>query len=368
MKRFWILFATEFKAWRRDPITALGGFIPPTIMLIAFGLLFGGRLGLPVAVLNQDIGPQGDILAQTIRELPSPFGHPYYTVSDMAKVKAWEAYQSHRIDGIWVIPADFSQRLAAGQNPTVEMHFSNYSDDRAKNHRIYAAEVLWDFYHQIGQPAPPLELAETYPRSEMVGWFPIIAVGSVLLSVTLGAIFNIFALTYKEQTLRITIEFGMAPRAIAWILLPKVLLALIMGLASGTAFLGILYLLFGVWPGQNIWAVGLLAGLASLFWIAFALVVGLRARHYLAGAIAAVLGAITAFFICGGLNLVRGRELTWYSQLLPNAYVVDPLRDLILFDTWPADWNTVLPTVLLFALGSQIAVWLYASRKIRRLD
>ena len=39
MKRFWILFATELKAWRSDPIAAMGGLIPPTFMLIAFGLL-----------------------------------------------------------------------------------------------------------------------------------------------------------------------------------------------------------------------------------------------------------------------------------------------------------------------------------------
>ena len=54
------------------------------------------------------------------------------------------------------------------------MHFNNYNDDRAKNHRIYAAEILWRFYENAGYPQSPLTLDETYPRAEMVEWLPVI--------------------------------------------------------------------------------------------------------------------------------------------------------------------------------------------------
>ena len=120
MKRFWILFVTELNAWRSDPIAAMGGLIPPTFMLIAFGLLFGGRLTFKIAMLNYDQGPQGTVLRQAFDSTLSPFGTPYYDVLDLPADRAWEEYRTHRIDGIWVIPADFSEQLAAGQGPSLE--------------------------------------------------------------------------------------------------------------------------------------------------------------------------------------------------------------------------------------------------------
>jgi ABC-type multidrug transport system permease subunit len=370
MRRFWILFVTEIKAWRQDPISVLGGFIAPGVLLIAFGLLFGGRLSFHVAVLNHDVGPWGDVLRETVSEVMSPFGTPYYDVPDLSEEQAWRVYHAHRIDGVWVIPTDFSARLEAGQNPTIEMHFDNYNDDRAKNHRIYSAEILWRFYEKAGQPGPPLALAEEYPQPEMVHWFPLIGVGLVLFGVSLGGIFNIFLLTYKEQVTKITLEFGLAPRSLAWVLLPKVLLALIMGLVTGTALLFALYLWVDVWPGRLLWAVWLLAGLVALFWIAVALVLGLRVRHYMAGAIVGVVGSAIVFFIGGGMAPVRyySHKVLWLAWLFPNTHAVDPVRDLVLFQTWPADWVATLLKLVGFALLGLAGGAVFASRRLRRLE
>jgi hypothetical protein len=372
MKRFLVLLTTELKAWRHDPITTLGGLIPPTFMLLAFGLLFGGPLSFRVAVLNYDAGPYGAVLRETFDEVQSPFGTPYYAALDLPEEEAWAAYRAHRIEGVWVIPADFSERVEAGQSPALEMHFSNYNDDRAKNHRIYAAEILWRFYEQIGQPGPPLALAEEYPRAEMVEWFPVIAVGVALLSFMLGGMMNVFVLTHKEQVGGLALEFGLAPCSLAWILLPKTLLALVMGLLTGTVFLGLLYLWLGAWPGWYLGAVWLLAGLVILFWVPITLYFGLRARrfsNYFAGAIATILTGLTVFFIGGGLSLVRynRQNVPWFSWLFPNTHAVDPLRDLILFHTWPADWTPTLLKLIAFATLSLVVGLGLSTRRLRRL-
>ena len=367
MKRFWILFKTELNAWRYDPITILGGIIPPTFMLIAFGLLFGGDLLFEIGVINHDEGTYGDALVETIGNVISPFGIPYYAVVDLSEEAAWSAYENYRIEGVWVIPADFSQRLIAGQTPQIEMHFNNYNDDRAKNHRIYSAEILWAFYQKIGMPAPPLETAETYPRSEMVHWFPIIAVGITLLAASLGSIFNIYALTYKEQLSGLLTEFSLAPRSVLWVLLPKTTLALAMGILTGTAFLVAMAIWLGVWPGRFLWAVWLIFGLVALFWIGIALQAGLHVRNYMAGAIASVLGALIVFFIGGGLSMVRVNraKVLFIAWLFPNTHVVDPLRDMILFQEWPADGNKMLLIATAFAVIILTFSWLLAAHAIR---
>ncbi len=368
MRRFWILFVTELKAWRYDPLPTLGGFIPTLTVLIAFGLLFGGRLTFKIAVLNNDAGVWGDALRGTFAEVQSPFGTPYYDVFDLSADEAWSAYRAHRLDGVWVIPADFSTRLQAGQQPRVEIYFDNYNDDRAKNHRIYAAEILWRFYEKAGLPAPPLSLAEEYPRDEMVGWFPIIAVGVMLLSVTIGAMFNVFLLTNKELVSGIVLEFGLMPRSLGWVMLPKLLLALVMGLFTGAVFMGLLRVWPGIWPGRYLWAVGLLCGLVALFWIAWALLFGLRMRAYFAGAAAIILTGLTVFFIGGGMSPVRGWEskVLFVAWLFPNTHVIDALRDLILFHTWPADWRWVLLKLIGFAAVSLGIGLGMAARRLRR--
>lgn len=370
MKRLWILLKTELKAWKHDPIPVLGGFLPPTVLLIAFGLLFGGRLSFPIAVINHDLGPLGAVLVETFGEVSSPFQQPYYQVLDLAEDQAWDAYHANHIDAVWVIPADFSARLEAGQHPHVDMYFGNYNDDRAKNHRLYSAEIMWRFYEKIGQPAPPLALAEEYPRPEMVDWFSIIGVGLVLLSIGLGGMFNVFMLTHKERMNKITTEFGMSPRPLAVTLLPKVVLALLMGLVTGTVVLGILYLWAGVWPGRFLWAVWLLSAGVALFWIGLAFILGLRARHFMAGAIAAILTGVIVFFVGGGLSPVRyySQGVQWFARLFPNTYAVDPLRELVLFHTWPENWSQTLLIVIAFATAGLAAGLLAAERQLRRLD
>jgi hypothetical protein len=368
MKRFRILLSTELRAWRRDPITALGGFIPPLFILIAFGLLFGGRLTFQVALINHDVGPYGQRLRGVFDEVLSPFGTPYYDALDLSEAEAFEQLQGHRIDGVWVVPADFSGRLVAGDRPRVEMHFSNYNDDRAKNHRIYAAEILWCFYEEIGLPGPPLALAETYPRPEMIEWFPVIAVGVALLSFMLGGMMNVFMLTHKEQVAGLTLEFGLAPRSLAWVLAPKVLLALCMGLATGTVLLGAVYLWVGAWPGRFLPAVWLLAGLIILFWVPPTLLFGMRAAQF-AGAIGTILTGLTAFFAAGGLASARYNRASvpWFSWIFPNIYAVDPMRDLVLSRTWPADWTPAVLILAAFA-GVSLALGLgLAARELRRL-
>ena len=306
----------------------------------------------------------------TFDDVISPLDQaPYYAVQKMDEEQAWQVFEEYHIDGIWIIPEDFSKRIEAGDHPEIDMYFMNYNDDRAKNHRIYSAEVLWQFYMNIGQPGPPLAMEEEYPLPEMVDWVSIISVGIVLLSVTLGSIFSMFILTYKAQAGRITLEFGLSPHSLGWVLFPKTVLALLFGLMTGTIFLIIIRVWLGFWPGEYLWTVWLLAGLTAIFWAQVALALGLIARNYMSGAVGSVLGAMIVFFIGGGLSMVRANKdaLPWIAWWFPNTYAVDPIRDLVLFDTWPLDFWQVLLTLLAFAGVAVLVVSIFSTRKLRRL-
>lgn len=150
-------------------------------------------------------------------------------------------------------------------------------------------------------------------------------------------------------------------------LLPKTLLSLAMGLLTRTVFLGILALWPGVWPGQYLPATWVLAGLVILFWAPLALLVGLHARYF-AGMIAMILTRLTVFFVAGGLGLVRANwaAVPWFSELVPNTCTIHPLRDLVRFRTWPADWGRALLILAGFA-GLEFSLgWGLAARQLRR--
>lgn len=368
MRRLWIILLTEFKSWRQDPISAIGGILPPLIIMIAFSIMFGARPTFKIAFINNDEGNYGEVLRQAINETISPFGVPYYDISPLSESEAWQAYHEYRLDGVWVVPPDFSTRLEAGQEPEIEMYFSNYIDDLAKNHRMYQAEVMWKFYEMIGMPSPPLAIQEEYPLPKMVDWFPIISVGAALLSFILGGMMNILMLTYKEQVAEITLEFALSPRSLGWVLVPKIVMALFMSMTTGTIFLGILYLWIGAWPGIYLWHVWVLAGLVALFWIMAVLVISLQARHFMGSAIGVVLTGVTAFFVGGGLLMVRNNEanVPWFSWLLPNTYAVDAMRDFILFNTFSPDWGKSLMILTAFALVALIGGIGFTSNRLRR--
>ena len=50
MNRFWIRFSTELKAWRHDPITAVGGFVPRTVLAAAVGFVHLPWVAAPFAL------------------------------------------------------------------------------------------------------------------------------------------------------------------------------------------------------------------------------------------------------------------------------------------------------------------------------
>ncbi|MBI9047050.1 MAG: ABC transporter permease [Anaerolineaceae bacterium] len=371
MKRFWILFLTELKAWLHDPITAMGGVIPSLIILIAFGVLFGGNLSFRIGLVDYDQVVYADLLRESFDEAISPLNNmPYYEVIELDVDQAREEFEAFHLEGYWIIPADFSERMRKGDHPQIEMVFNNYNDDRAKNHRIYAAEILWLFYEKAGLPAPPMELDETYPAKNMIQWFPLIAVGVVLMATMLGGMMNIFMLTYKEHVAGVTVEIGLSPRNLSMVLLAKVLLALLMSWITGLLILLFCYLWIGIWPGKYLAAVLVLSGLVALFWIGFALLLGLNTRDYMTGAIISILTGILVFFSSGGLNIARYsfKDVPWYEWIFPFIYAVDPMRDLILVRVWPVDWwRTVLILSGYAVLGLGSGLFLAAHRLRRPL-
>jgi len=67
--------------------------------------------------------------------------------------------------------------------------------------------------------------------------------------------------------------------------------------------------------------------------------------------------------------MVRAHQdaVTWIAWLFPNTYAVDPMRDLVLFQTWPKDFGSVLVILTGFGIFAILAGSLVFARQVRKL-
>ena len=67
--------------------------------------------------------------------------------------------------------------------------------------------------------------------------------------------------------------------------------------------------------------------------------------------------------------MVRAHKdaVTWIAWMFPNTYAVDPIRDLVLFNTWPMDFERILFTLLGFAAAALLVGSVFSVQKLRRL-
>jgi ABC-type multidrug transport system permease subunit len=67
--------------------------------------------------------------------------------------------------------------------------------------------------------------------------------------------------------------------------------------------------------------------------------------------------------------MVRAHKdaVTWIARFFPNTYAVDPLRDLVLFNTWPVDFWQVTLILIGFASLAILLGAAFAKRSLRRI-
>ena len=165
---------------RSDPKSLMAGVIAPTVVLLIFAITFGNFAALTLAVVDEDAGPLGAELTDSVFSQTSPLGGQYFEAVPLASPEAHAEYEAGRVNGILHIPEDFSAQLQAGEPGQIDYHFLNYNTDMAKNLRLYLDEGILDFYSEH-LPGMDLQVEQRMAVDAQLDWFAIIAVGILLL-------------------------------------------------------------------------------------------------------------------------------------------------------------------------------------------
>lgn len=184
MHRTWAIVERELRRFRRSPTLIVLAMFLPIVQLCVLGYAFGGQLkGLKVGIVDQDRG----LPAVQLRELAGAVASGAGTFETVEYVDPGEALtdlRNGRINGLLMIPPDFSRRVYQQNQPRIALVQDN-TDNFVSAALVAKMNSLLEAFHQ---PSPPprisaqatLEVVEVYPY---VPYVQYLLPGSIVMSI-----------------------------------------------------------------------------------------------------------------------------------------------------------------------------------------
>jgi len=328
------LFLAELKkalvVVRRDPRSVLAGIIAPSAALVILFLFFGCFGSIPIGIVNEDTGPWGARLEESVLSQISPLGEaPYFRQTVTEREESLSLFENGKLAGVLVIPADFSHRVEAGERPNCDYYLNNYNTDFAKNMRLYLQEGILAFY-ETWYAGFDIEVSEVVSASAQVEWIDIIAIGTLLLAFVIGGMFNYLYVFYRERQNGTMLLYQVAPQQPVPSFCARVVVALMSSILAGLCNALLIRLLLGYSVFGLLVSFAPPVLLAALVYISGAAILSLFVRSFFGAIMGAMGGAMLFWFFTGGLSATvpeSGLLLAVY-RTFPNSYALDLMRGM----------------------------------------
>lgn len=231
------------------------------------------------------------------------------------------------MNGILVIPEDFSERFASGEPAQVSYAFDNYNTDMAKNLRLYLDEGIFAFY-QEHMPGMEIRVGREYAVVAQLDWFAIIAVGVFMLAFLMGSMFNFLYLLNKERVYATLSEYRLAPGSLVPTFAARVVVALLAGAAGAAVSAVLVWMLTGVnLASCTLTTLPVLTVLGVAF-VSFSAIVSLTVRKFSGAAMLSMVTAVVVWFLSGATTSVKYATGTLLdvALTLPSSYGLSQIR------------------------------------------
>lgn len=333
------LIRKEFLQIRRDPSSISIAFVLPVVLLLLFG--YGVSLDakhVPVAVVVE-------VPTEEASEfLGSLYGSDYFDVRVMRhRHYAEQALRRREVEGMVVLPADFSRRLGRGD---AELQVILNGTD-ANTARILSGYLdgAWQRWLQTvarregREMTPPVVLEQRVWFNPEVRSRNYLVPGLVAIIMTLiGALLT--SMVVAREWERGTMEALMVtPVTIREILLGKLIPYFVLGIGGMALSTAMAVWLFDV-PLRG--SLAALFGVSALFMLAalgLGLAISTIARsQFVAGQVAIIAAFLPAFILSGFIFDISSmpRAVQILTQVIPARYFVSALQTLFLAgNVWP---------------------------------
>ena len=185
MHRTWAIIERELRRFRRSPMLIVMSMIFPVVQLVVLGYAFGGNVKhLKLGIVNQD----GGVPAVRVRELAGAVtagARTFDTIEYGDEGAALSDLRNGRVNGVLLIPPDFSRRVLAHNEPQIALIADNTDS-------FVAASLAGTVSGLVGAfNAPPrtsvrvageatLDIVEVYPY---VPYVQYLLPGSIVMSI-----------------------------------------------------------------------------------------------------------------------------------------------------------------------------------------
>ncbi len=125
MNRMFAIIEREMRKFFRSPTLMITAMIMPLVQLIILGNAFGGKIrDARIGVVDEDHGTQAVRIQEAFKSVEANV-RTFVAVPYTDEKRAREDVRQGRLEGALIIPAQFSRRFYAGENPQLGLVVDN---------------------------------------------------------------------------------------------------------------------------------------------------------------------------------------------------------------------------------------------------
>ena len=344
----------DLRVFTRDRMMLISFIIMPIFMMLMMGFIFPSQNSLkntPLGIVNLDPGPLGTQIAAVLQQpMPGQADKMFDIVYPKSQAEAVEQIREQAINGAIVIPADFSAKIAASEQPSVII----ISDQSNPQLSAMLGGVLDNLMSAMATQLATKNVASLLPNiahpeavvkpftvetqgvvSGGSNYFQFMAPGLMAMVIMMAAMIGLAGSISRERELG-TLD-GIMSAPISWlsIVLGKSFAQVVRGLLQAVLTLVLAIVLFGVVVQGNLGLLALLLLLTVFSVIGIGIMISAMASQQETAMTIMMTLTFPMMFLSGAFFPIQQMPtvMQWISKALPLTYAVEALRKCIVLGT-----------------------------------
>ena len=344
----------DLVVFARDRMRLVTFIIMPIFMMIMVGFVFpsqGALKNAPLGIVNLDQGPLGAQIAAVVQQpTPGQTEKMFEIAYPRSEAEAVDRIKQQAINGAIVIPADFSAKIAAGEQASVTI----ISDQSNPQVSIMLSGILDKLMSEISNRLAEKDISSLLPgvtspeaivkpfivetKGVVPGnpnYFQFMAPGLMAMVIMMAAMTGLAGSVSRERELGTLDGILSAPISRLSIVLGKSFSQVVRGLLQAALTLILAMVLFGVVIQGSLWLLALLLILTVFSFIGIGIMISAIASEQETAMTIMMTLTFPMIFLSGAFFPIQQMPaaMQWISKAIPLTYAVEALRKCIVLGT-----------------------------------
>ena len=359
----------DLLVFARDRLRLVTFVIMPIFMMVMTGYVFPNQNVLknaPLGVVNLDQGPLGAQIISGLNQASPGQGEKLLKLAYLKdEAEADQEIKDQEINGAIVIPADFSSKIAAGQqatittitdqsNPQISLMISGTLDKLMSDiSNQMATKKVETLIPGVADPQGVINPFVVETKGIIPGnpnYFEFMAPGIMAMVIMMAAMIGLAGSVSRERELGTMDGILSAPISRLSVVVGKSFALGVRGLLQAALTLILAVLLFGVVVHGNLGIVILLLILTVFSFIGIGLIISAVSSDQETAMTIMMTVMFPMMFLSGAFFPVQQMPmvLQWISKVIPLTYSVEALRKCIVLGTGLSGMTTEVWVMLAF--------------------